>query len=248
MHPVNTLLSVMRLRLCRSNESAKATTEFVAQYNRQLNELKANSRGFKVFRDFHYDAGDHPQDYTHFECEFAARHLATRNPKTVLDIGSYRVFVLGLLAGYKVTTLDIRKRESSLDNETVLTSDAKQFDVQSGSFDAVVSLCALEHFGLGRYGDAFDLDADKKAFNEMIRVLKPGGALVFTTAITGAAPSICFNAHRIYDYKMIGALCDGLELGKEEFYSHKLRSVCSIEQISNVPTVWDVYCGCWIKR
>lgn len=248
MHPVNKMLSLIGLRLSRTTGSLNVPKDFKCQYNRQLNELRKNNRGFKVFQAFYYDVGSHPQSYADFECAFAARNLAKKNPKTVLDIGSYRHFVVGLLASYKVTTLDIRKRESSLDNETVLTSDAKQLNIRSDSFDAIVSLCALEHFGLGRYGDGFDPDADEKAFEEMVRVLKPGGILVFTTTITRAAPALAFNAHRIYDYEMIRALCEGLELSEEKFFSHKMGKLCSLEQVSNLPAVWDVYCGCWIKN
>lgn len=248
MHPVNKILSLIGLRLSCTKRSFNVPKDFKYQHDQQLNELMKNNRGFKVFKQFRYDVGSHPQSYANYECEFAARNLAKRNPTTVLDIGSYRHFVIGLASSYKVTTLDIRKRDSSLDNETVLTSDAKKLDIPSDSFDAIVSLCALEHFGLGRYGDEFDLDADKKAFSEMIRVLRPGGILVFTTTITRDAPSIAFNAHRIYDHEMIRALCERLELGEENFFSHKMGKYCSLEQVSNLPAVWDVYCGCWIKR
>jgi SAM-dependent methyltransferase len=212
-----------------------------------LKTLRTHGRGFSVFPAFRYDVGSHPRSYIDSQCEFAARNLATRHPTTVLDIGSYRHFVIGLSASYNLTSLDIRQRDSSLDTETVLIGDAKQLDIRSDSFDAVVSLCALEHFGLGRYGDEFDPNADEKAFNEMVRVLKPGGILVFTTTITRAAPSIAFNAHRIYDYAMIGALCAGLELSEETFLSLKTGKFCSLEQVSNSPAVFDIYCGCWTK-
>jgi SAM-dependent methyltransferase len=245
MHPVNKMLSLLGLRLSRTGQHVPK--DFVKQYNWQLDELRRNSKEFKVFQEFRYDVGSHPQSYIDYECEFATRNLSKRNPTTILDVGSYRIFLLGLLASYKVTTLDVRKRKSSLDNEIVLTSDAKQLNIPSNSFDAIVSLCALEHFGLGRFGDEFDLDADKKAFNEMVRVLKPNGILIFTTTITRSAPSIAFNAHKIYDYKMIRALCEKLELCEETFFSHKMGKFCSLEQVSNLPTVWDVYCGCWIK-
>ena len=185
--------------------------------------------------------------YVDYECMFAAQHLAKRNPTSVLDIGSYRHFIIGLLASYKVTTIDIRKRETFSDNEIVLLSDAKQLGVPSDSSEAIVSLCALEHFGLGRYGDEFDIDADRKAFSEMVRVLKPGGILIFTTTLTRAAPSIAFNAHRIYDLEMIRGLCGRLKVCEERFFSHRLGSYCSLEEVSNSPTVWDVYCGCWTK-
>lgn len=250
MHPVNRMLSLLGLRISRTPGILNVPREFRKQYNRHLDELRRDSKEFKVFKEFWYDVGSHPNSHVDYQCEFAARNLSKRNPTTILDVGSYRHFVIGLIASYKVTTLDVRKRETSLDNETVLTSDAKQIDLPSNSFDAVVSLCALEHFGLGRYGDEFDLDADKKAFKEMVRVLKPDGILVFTTGITRAAPSIAFNAHRIYDYAMIRAFVSEmkLKLGEEAFFSHKIGRSIPLEQVSNLPAVWDVYCGCWIKR
>jgi ubiquinone/menaquinone biosynthesis C-methylase UbiE len=93
------------------------------------------------------------------------------DPSNILDIGSYRHFILGLLSHYEVTTLDIRERKSNLVNENIVTCDAKALLFADNSFDSVLSLEALPHFGLCRYGDEFDLDADIKAFNEMIRVL-----------------------------------------------------------------------------
>jgi len=236
------------MRVSRTKGSLNIPEDFKQQYNHQLDELKKNSRGFKVVQQFRYDVGGHPRSYIDNECEFAAQNLAKRNPTTILDIGSYRHFVIGLLASYEVTTLDIRKRESLTDNETVLTSDAKQLDIPSNSFDAIVSLCALEHFGLGRYGDGFDLDADREAFNEMARVLKPSGIIVFTTTITRAAPCIAFNAHRIYDYEMIRGFCKRLELQEERFFSHRMGKFCSLEQVTKVLADWDVYCGCWMKK
>jgi ubiquinone/menaquinone biosynthesis C-methylase UbiE len=110
-----------------------------------------------------------------------------------------------------------------------------------------VSLSSIEHFGLGRYGDSYDLDADKKAFSEMRRVLKPGGILVFTTTITRARPSICFNAHRIYSYGMIKEFCAGMVCVEEKNYSKRLSRFCSLDEVTNSPKEWDVYCGCWKK-
>src|SRR5215472_6370899 len=48
-----------------------------------------------------------------------------------------------------------------------LVMDAESLELQDGSFDAVISLCAVMHF-----------PAIATAFAEMYRVLKPGGRLV----------------------------------------------------------------------
>lgn len=248
MHPVNEILDLVGLRLGYAPKTAKGPKEFEKRYAEQFSQLRKQSGEFTVYREFYYDAGVHPSSYMDFECEFAARYLQKTSPATVLDIGSYRLFVIGMLAGHKVTTLDIRPRESSLSNERIVTSDAKELKIPSDSFDMVISLCALEHFGLGRYGDDFDMDADRKAFNEMIRVLKPGGTLVFSTAITQGPPSIAFNAHRIYSYAMIRRFCEPLDYVEETFFSNARGAACSREEVVSAHRQWDVYCGCWRKK
>jgi hypothetical protein len=74
-----------------------------------------------------------------------------------------------------------------------------------------------------------------------------GGHLVFTTNVTGAAPSIAFNAHRIYCREMLTRRCVGLLCEEERFYSTKLGEFCSLEHVTREPGVWDIYCGCWVK-
>lgn len=246
MHPVNQLLSLVGLRVSRGG-AQKIPSEFVRRFEEGHQRVQGNSRGFAVFRQMMYDAGEHPSSYIDFECAFAAGAIAARRPAQILDIGSYRHFVLGLLAHSRVTSLDVRSRQPATELETVLTSDAKSIDAASNQFDMVVSLCALEHFGLGRYGDEFDIDADQKALQEMVRVLRPGGALVMSTTITRARPSIAFNAHRIYDYPMITAMRGSLRLEREAFFNHARAGGVTLDQVTAEARAWDVYCGCWIK-
>jgi len=251
MHPINILLSYFGLQLSRRSRSEivpRGFREFMANYKRNLAELKKNPGEFNVFRLLRYDVGVHPENHVDYECGFAAYHISKFNPKNILDIGSYRHFIAGLLAHFQVTTVDVRSRRPISGNEHVITCDAKNLSLPDNSFDVVVSLLSLQHFGLGRYGDEFDLDADKKAFKEMIRVLKPGGRLIFSTIITRAQPSIAFNAHRIYSYEMIRRFCANLTCIEEKFYSHKIKDFCSLKEVTTEPKVWDVYCGCWEKK
>lgn len=221
--------------------------EFWGQYNKHLAKLKKNPGGFDIFREPVSERGLHPENFIDYECAFAAFHIRQVNPKKILDIGSYRHFILGLLAHFPVTSIDVRNRKLISKNEAVITCDAKKLNLPDHSFDLVLSLCALEHFGLGRYGDEFDLSADQRAFAEMIRVLKPGGRLIFTTTVTRAQPSIAFNAHRIYNHEMLKSICAGLICVEEKFYSHKLKGFCSPEEVTADFQCWDVYLGCWAK-
>ena len=222
--------------------------EFRAEYNKDLARLKKNPGGFRIFREPVFEKGYHPKNFIDYECAFAAFHIGRANPGKILDVGSYRHFILGLLAHFPITTIDIRKRQPISPNETVITCDAKQLNLPDHSFDLVLSMCAVEHFGLGRYGDEFDSGADQKAFAEMVRVLKPGGRLIFTTTITRAQPSIAFNAHRIYTHEMLRSYCNGLTCREEKFYSHRQKGFCSLAEVTTDLRWWDVYCGCWEKK
>jgi len=202
---------------------------------------------FNVFEEYLDDRGDHPENFRDFECQFAAGQINRLQPESILDIGSYRHFLMGLMAHFKVTTIDVRERKQRLENETVITCDATKLDFPDDSIEAVVSLCALEHIGLGRYGDPLDYRGDKKVFGEITRVLKPGGVFIFTTTIHNAAPAVAFNAHRIYTHQMIQEYCIGLSLVEEAFFSHQLARSCSIDEITRDSRWWDVYAGCFLK-
>ena len=225
-------------------------SDFKEQYNTNLDICtKVRNPLFKIGKDFQCDVGEYPTSWVDAECQFATRHIKTNSPKSILDIGSYRHYILGLLSFYDVTTMDVRPRKTDIPNETALVSSATNFPVDTNMYDLVLSLCTLEHVGLGRYGDEFDIDGDQKCFNEMIRVLKPGGILVFTTTITKAQPIIWFNANRTYNYDMIYQFCKPLVLVQEMFYSTTLNNYCSLEEITDDSDHrwWSVYLGCWRK-
>jgi SAM-dependent methyltransferase len=244
MHPVNKVLYQFGVMLQWTRDTVLIPRDFHADYRRNLAELRRNPRGFEIHREERYDAGHHPHSFIDEECAFASRHVLRTQPPRILDVGSYRHLILGLLAHYKVTTVDVRERKPESDNEEVITCDAKELTVADGSFPLVVSLCTLEHFGLGRYGDDFDLDGDRKAFAEMKRAVAPGGRLVFSTTISRTA-QIVFNAHRIYTRAMLHDLCEGFECEEERFYSRARSGFCEPSEVSDEPEVWDVYLGCW---
>jgi SAM-dependent methyltransferase len=216
-------------------------------FDRNWEALKRDPRGFEVFQEPLFESGEHPQDFVDHQCAFAASHIRRAKSLEILDVGSYRHFIMGLLAHFSVTSIDVRTRRPTVKNEAILTCDAKRLTLPDDYFDLVISLCALEHFGLGRYGDAFDPAADRQAFSEMVRVLRPGGSLIFSTTVTRAVPSIAFNAHRIYSLSMLQSLCLGLTCVEEKFYSHEKKRFCSFKEVTDKPRWWDVYCGCWKK-
>ena len=244
MHPLNKFLARFGIAVHRHRP---IDAGFRRQYHANLRVIESTPIPFQLVKDITCDVGDHPATYKEYECGFAASCLAGRPPASLLDIGSYSDFVLGLSAAYQVNSLDFREAPKLNQNQTVVVGDAKALRFPDDYFDAIISLSSIEHFGLGRYGDEFDLAADTKALNEMKRCLKPGGQLIFSTTLTAGPPCLVYNWHRIYSYPMLKALCAPLKCVKEVFYSHRLNRYCDFQSISAELAVWDVYCGCWTK-
>lgn len=68
------------------------------------------------------------------------------------------------------------------------------------SLDAVVMLGALEHFGLGFYGDPMDEDGDTTTMRNVAQWLKPGG-WVYADVPCNPSYAVTDNRHfRIYGY------------------------------------------------
>lgn len=88
-------------------------------------------------------------------------------PEKHIDIGS-RVdgFVAHLASFREVFVFDIRNIESKVKNIHFVQADLMRFDENlTESTDSISCLHALEHFGLGRYGDEIYYWAYLKGFN-----------------------------------------------------------------------------------
>jgi len=225
----------------------KVPGKYVRGYLRSLGELRLAKRDWRIYRELHFGAGPHPAEYRDYECAFAAEQIGRLAPRSLLDVGSYRHFLIGLMASRQVTTLDVRPRAALLPNETVVTADAKDPNLPPNSFDLVLCLSTLEHFGLGRYGDEVDFDADRAAFSGLAGLVRPGGHFVYSTSITRFEPSVVFNAHRIYTREVLLGYAAGLRLIEERYYSNRLRRWCAFEEVATQPKRWDVICACYQK-
>ena len=65
------------------------------------------------------------------------------------------------------------------------------------SIDSISSLHAIEHFGLGRYGDPIDPDGWKKSLHKIQSKIKMGGVFYLGVPV-GNKQKLMFNAHRIF--------------------------------------------------
>ena len=66
------------------------------------------------------------------------------------------------------------------------------------SCESISSLHAIEHFGLGRYGDKVDAKWHLKAIENIYQMLKPDGIFCFSVPI--GKQRIEFNAHWVFPF------------------------------------------------
>jgi SAM-dependent methyltransferase len=134
------------------------------------------------------------------EVPYALRALCTLpEGASVLDVGATESTIALSLAslGYRVTALDLRPYPFDHPNLTVVTSELEAWSQPAQSFDAVLVISAIEHFGLGAYGEQSGSDdADAKALARLRELVKDRGRLVLTVPF--GRPGVD-RVQRVYD-------------------------------------------------
>lgn len=188
----------------------------------QLSNFQLKSENiYPVLNDYRQMAGSVDSHYFYMDI-IAASLIIKNNTKMHYDIGS-RVdgFVSHLLAaGIETTLIDIRPLSINKICQGgqihFLQGDAMNLSaIASESLHSLSSLHAIEHFGLGRYGDSIDPMAPFKAMWELQRVLAKNGYLYFAVPV-GKNERLCFNAHRVFDVHTITSAFS--ELCLEKFF------------------------------
>jgi SAM-dependent methyltransferase len=171
------------------------------QYSRQSRTAQHAlpiSGAFPCITDRYENAGKLDRHYF-LQDIWAARKIFQNKPEKHVDVGS-RVdgFVAHLLSFRDVEVLDIRALESPVAGMTFHQANLMDSaTVPTSAYDSVSCLHALEHFGLGRYGDPIDPDGHVKGLNSLIQMLKPGGKLILSVPI--GRERVEFNGHRVFD-------------------------------------------------
>lgn len=153
---------------------------------------------FPVFEDYFDQAGEASGHYFHQDL-LVASMVYESAPKIHLDVGS-RIdgFVAHVASFRKIRVLDVRPLfDSAHRNIEFQQMDVMGEDVPKDVADSISCLHALEHFGLGRYGDTLNPHGHRIGFKNLARMLEPGGVLYVSFPI-GSTNEVHFNAHRIF--------------------------------------------------
>lgn len=128
-----------------------------------------------------------------------ARRIYRNAPNRHVDVGS-RIdgFVAHVAVFRPIEVVDIRPLSSEIVNVKFLRADLMgTLDGQLvDCCDSLSCLHALEHFGLGRYGDPVDGDGYILGLNNLYKLLKRDGKLYLSVPL--GPQRIEFNAHRVF--------------------------------------------------
>lgn len=155
-------------------------------------------RPYPCIDDRFADSGSARGHYFHQDL-LVARRIYENNPKLHVDVGS-RIdgFVAHVATFREIEVIDIRPMSSRIKNIKFIQADMMK--PVPGSLheyaDSLSCLHALEHFGLGRYGDPLNYDGYLLGLRNLCNILKPGGKLYLSVPI--GPQRIEFNAHRVF--------------------------------------------------
>jgi len=152
---------------------------------------------YPVFSDRYEPAGIASGHYFHQDL-LVAQKIYQRNPTRHVDVAS-RVdgFVAHVASFRSIEVFDIRQISSKVPNITFRQYDlTKPQNEYIDYCDSLSCLHALEHFGLGRYGDPIDIGGHVKGFENLRQILKVGGIMYLSVPI--GPERIDFNAHRAF--------------------------------------------------
>jgi hypothetical protein len=154
---------------------------------------------FPIYSDYKEQAGSATGHYFHQDL-LVANYISKNNPIRHIDIGS-RVdgFVAHVASFRPIEIIDVRElKDSGHENIRFKRMDLMEKDsIESNICDSLSCLHAIEHFGLGRYGDPINPQGHLIGFDNLLKMLKLGGMLYISFPI-GPADQTHFNAHRVF--------------------------------------------------
>jgi hypothetical protein len=217
-------------------------------HSRKFKKLNGTiTHKYPILTDYDGQAGSASGHYFHQDL-LVASFVYTSRPDRHIDIGS-RIdgFVAHVASFRKIEVMDVRDlNDTGHPNISFLKADLMdETNAQENLTDSISCLHAIEHFGLGRYGDPLDPKGHIKGFNNILKMLKDGGTLYISFPI-GQSNEVHFNGHRVFSPKDIFNWIEGstkIELARFDFVDDvgQLHRDVDLNN-SNI----KVKCGCGI--
>jgi len=177
-----------------------------------------------------------------------ARRIYMNKPSRHIDIGSRIDGLVAHIAVFRgVEVFDVRPQKNKVKNIFFKQIDLMKVPRKMKNYcDSVSSLHAIEHFGLGRYGETIDYYGHIKAINNIHKILKKNGKLYFSVPI--GKQRIEFNAHRVFEIAYLLKLFSGkFKINCFSYVDDKGRLFENVDlKNNNIKNNYNCYYGCGI--
>lgn len=164
---------------------------FRRQYRGQINLLPCLYDWF--------EEGGFTKDEYFWQDLHVARKIHLASPVKHVDIGSRMDGFVAHVASFReIEVFDIRPVTPQIPGVIFKQADMMNpLESLVEYCDSLSCLHALEHFGLGRYGDPIDSIGYVSGLQNMTKILRSGG--LFYLSVPIGRERVEFNAHRIFD-------------------------------------------------
>ncbi|OGR98583.1 MAG: hypothetical protein A2V88_07700 [Elusimicrobia bacterium RBG_16_66_12] len=153
------------------------------------------------------------------EYSWIAAHMPS-GPGRALDVGSGTSFMALIAArrGFDTEAVDLHPANWPYAHPNLHFRQAEMLTIGAalGSFDLIICCSAIEHVGLGRYGDRPNPDGDLEAMKILWKLLRPSGRMLLTipVGLDGTFGAL----HRVYGPRRLPRLLEGFAIERREFW------------------------------
>nr|WP_315463752.1 DUF268 domain-containing protein [uncultured Rhodoferax sp.] len=195
------------------------------EYVRDLAKFRRGYRGRLILNPYlgdRYKEGGSTKNEYFWQDLLVAQRIFREQPLRHVDVGS-RVdgFVAHVASFRHIEVFDIRPLASDIPGVVFRQADLMSVDsvdalcgASGGYCDSLSCLHAIEHFGLGRYGDPVDPIGYRRGIENLSKLLLPGGRLYLSTPV--GSERVEFNANWVFDPNTIVTTANAVGLRLDE--------------------------------
>ncbi len=210
------LSSQFGIDLRKMYNSLKGIPRFVSDLIKFRKSYSGKISLLPCLHDWNEEGGSTKSEYF-WQDLHVAQQIYQINPLKHVDIGS-RIdgFVAHLASFREVEVFDIRQVTSLIPKVIFRQADLMNSSNNFNDYcDSVSCLHALEHFGLGRYGDPLDPLGYIAGFENITKILKRNG--LFYLSVPIGIERVEFNANRVFNPETIVELATKNNLSLKSF-------------------------------
>ncbi|MGE0451720.1 MAG: class I SAM-dependent methyltransferase [Vicinamibacterales bacterium] len=152
--------------------------------------------------------------------------------------------------GFDLVGVDARRERRTATGFTLVQGSGTTPDLfPDAYFDRVVLLGALEHFGLGFYGDPIQADGDVVTLQNVARWLRPGGFVYFDVPVQPTYAVMPNRHFRVYAPDLPGATRDTATGGRwwppPGTITRRLIRPSGLIEVNRAYSLPEPNCGTW---